>query len=385
MPAFRSARFRTLLALASALLATGCPADHAGNSGGSAGTNGASSGTNGSSATADLQPSETRRIVVLTNGYSPFWTAVEAGMEAAAEELNLAADGYAVSLEVNDATDAGQIDKLRQLGTQSDVVAIGISVVVRDNPQIADELRALRDKGVEIVAIDSDFAPEFYDARLAYVGSNNLAAGRLLGKVAAVVMPAGGQYVTFVGRTSAHNAVERIDGFAEGAGAAYASADSMGDDVDLNRSQENVRNAIRNHPDLKMLVGIWSYNAGCIVDVVAELEVRERFKIVAFDADPPAIVGLEDGSIDALVVQNPHRMGYDGVRLLKALVEGDATTIDEMLPRRNEAGGAVIDTGLKVVVPDGDTPLKPEAFEGVEFFRLKDFREWLKRHNLSSS
>jgi ribose transport system substrate-binding protein len=198
-------------------------------------------------------------------------------------------------------------------------------------------------------------------------------------------MPDGGEYVTFVGRTSAHNAVERIDGFAEGAGEKFSSADSMGDDVDEAKAKENVRNAIGNHPDVKMLVGIWSYNAAAIAAVVQELDAREKYKIVAFDADPLAITGLEDGSIDALVVQNPYRMGYDGVKLLKALVDDDQATIDAMLPRRSEAGGAVIDTGLKIVVPDGETPLEAGAFEGVDFFRLKDFRVWLKQNNLLSS
>ena len=364
MRAFRPVQVGSLLVFAAALLAAGCPANDAGNNGGTAGP---------------------RRIVLLTNGYSDFWKAAEVGMKTAAEDLDLAGAGLTVSLDINDGSDAGQIEKLRQLATQPDVAAIGVSVVVRDNVAIADELRALRDKGVKIIAIDSDFAAEFHDARVAFVGSNNLAAGKLLGRVAATVMPDGGEYVTFVGRTSAHNAVERIDGFAEGAGEKFSSADSMGDDVDQAKAMENVRNAINNHPNVKMLVGIWSYNAGAIVAVVEELDARERYKIVAFDADPPTITGLEDGSIDGLVVQNPYRMGYDGVKLLKALVEDDQATIDVMLPRRNAAGGAVIDTGLKIVVPDGETPLEAEMFEGVEFFRLKDFRLWLKQNNLVSS
>src|SRR5438876_7156485 len=90
-----------------------------------------------------------------------------------------------------------------------------------------------------------------------------------------------------------------------------------------------------NHPDLKVLVGIWSYNAPAIVDVVREKGVRDRVKVVVFDAEPVAIEELGKGMIDAMVVQNPYEMGYQGVRLMKALVEKDDTTVKDILPKKD--------------------------------------------------
>jgi ribose transport system substrate-binding protein len=95
----------------------------------------------------------------------------------------------------------------------------------------------------------------------------------------------------------------------------------MGDDLDRSRAKDNVRNAIKNHPDLNTLVGIWSYNAPAIVGVVSELKRRKDFTIVTFDAEPEAIAEMAQGNIDAMVVQNPYEMGYQGIRTLKALVE----------------------------------------------------------------
>ena len=115
-----------------------------------------------------------------------------------------------------------------------------------------------------------------------------------------------GEYVTFVGITGAQNALERVGGFKEGAGDKFKSLDNMGDDTDRNRAKENVRNAITNHPELKALVGIWSYNAPAIVDVVREKNARDKFKIVAFDAEPKAIEYMGQGLIDAMVVPPPH-------------------------------------------------------------------------------
>ena len=73
--------------------------------------------------------------------------------------------------------------------------------------------------------------------------------------------------MTFVGRSGAQNAIERIRGFEEGAGPEFVALDHMIDDVDLARARDNGRNAIQNHKGkLTTLVGIWSYNAPAITD-----------------------------------------------------------------------------------------------------------------------
>jgi ribose transport system substrate-binding protein len=322
------------------------------------------------------------RIVVLMNGNSPFWDTMRAGINAASEEF-----GVEASLETNDGTPRGQIDKLRQFASQGDVAAVAIAVTDAANAAIADELRNLQDRGVKVITVDSDVDREkFRDARFAFVGTDNLAGGRELGVCAKNLRPDGGEFVTFVGRTGAQNAIERIGGFAEGAGDKFIELDKMGDENDRTRARENVRNAIRNHENLDTLVGIWSYNAPAIVDVVRELDVRDRFTIVTFDAEPGAIQNMSEGDVDAMVVQNPFEMGYQGVRLMKALVEDDQATIAEILSNRGQPDGDLYDTGLKVVVPDTDTPLKAEMFgETTQFLTLSQFREWLSKYGLEGS
>jgi ribose transport system substrate-binding protein len=207
-----------------------------------------------------------------------------------------------------------------------------------------------------------------------------------LGTAAKQLRPDGGAYVSFVGRTGAQNAIERVDGFAQGAGEGFQALDNMGDDLDRNRAQDNVRNAITNHPEANVLVGIWSYNAPAIVHVVRELDRRQDFTIAVFDAEPVAIKDMEEGFIDVMVVQNPFKMGYDGVKLMKALIEKDAATMHEMLPRQGEEGGDVLDTGLKLVVPDEGSPLEASSFgPTTEFLKLGEFKAWLDKYALEGS
>jgi ribose transport system substrate-binding protein len=328
-----------------------------------------------------------KRIIVLTNGNSPFWDAARVGVQEAKKDLKLTTGGLDAVVEVNDGTDAGQLNKLRQFASQSDIVGVGVSVNTAGNEAIVQQMRELQNKGVFVVAIDSDVDRDKHrDARFAFIGTDNLVGGRELGKCAKGLRPEGGEYVTFVGRTGAQNAIERVGGFAQGAGDKFKALDNMGDDNDRTKARENVRNAITNHKGLNVLVGIWSYNAPAITDVVKEKDVRKQFTVVAFDAEPAAIAEMKKGMIDAMVVQNPFEMGYQGVRLLKALHEKDDATVKKMLPSHGQKDGDIYDTGLKVVVPDEGSPLKAEMFEkNTQFLKLGEFRAWLDKFKLTGS
>ena len=69
-------------------------------------------------------------------------------------------------------------------------------------------------------------------------------------------------------------------------------------------------------------------------------------------------------------------MGYLGVKLLRALVEKDEGTVGAMLP----AGSDTIDTGVRVIVPSKDSPLK-----GDDVIDIKAMKEWLESKGLQSS
>jgi ribose transport system substrate-binding protein len=328
-----------------------------------------------------------KRLILLTNGNSPFWDACRSGLVEGAKHFDLQAAGLTAVMEVNDGSPQGQINKLRQFGSQTDVACVAVSAVDADNAAVAQEMQKLRKKGIHVICVDADINREkFPEARAYYIGTDNLAGGRVLGTAAKHLLEArdvtSGSFVQFVGRTGSDNARKRMNGFQEAVGSQYRDADRMGDDFDRTKARENVRNAINNHKDLVALVGIWSYNAPAIVDVVKEKNARDEFTIVTFDAEPIAVTQMGQGQIDAMVVQNPFDMGYQAVRLLKALYQDDSATVEEMFPD----GGDVYITGLKVVVPDDKSPLKAEMFkENTEFMTLATFRTWLQKYNLQGS
>ena len=126
-----------------------------------------------------------------------------------------------------------------------------------------------------------------------------------------------------------------------------------------------------------MFLGLWSYNAHYIAEEVAKFpELRKKATIVTFDLDELAVQDLADGKIDVTVCQNPYEMGYQGVRLLKAFIDKDQKTIDEMLP----GGTDTIDTGVRVVVPKKDSPVK-----GDNVIDIDEMKKWLASKGLKST
>src|SRR5262249_19737285 len=143
------------------------------------------------------------------------------------------------------------------------------------------------------------------------------------------------------------------------------------------RAQSNVQNAISKYPDLGVFLGLWSYNAPRIAEEVSKFpDLRKKTNVVTFDLDELAVGMLEEGKIDATGCQNPYELGYLGVRLLKALVEKDDKTVGEMLKGSSD----IIDTGVRVIVPAKDSPVK-----GDNVLDVKEMKGWLDSKGLKSS
>lgn len=332
-----------------------------------------------------------KRIMMLVNGDDPFWDAMYKGMEQAQIDLKLADVGLIVGMDKPEFNEDVQINKLKQYASQTDIAAVAISPVNASNQAIAEAMRELRNKGIPVFCIDSDMVAEFRDTRVAYLGTNNRVAGAELGKCAQGLQEKG-LYATFAGKPDVLNVIDRIGGFVEGAGTNFELKTSLVDDGDRGVAQENVKTALNNFPDLNCLVGIWAYNAHAIAQVVTDRGVRQKTKVVVFDAAETAIADMESGGIDAMVVQNPYQMGYLGTKLMKAFIEKDAATIQKTYPSYDPAtgkfaeGGDIYATELRVVVPDEKSPVKKEMFDpATKFFYLKDFKAWLAERGLVNS
>jgi ribose transport system substrate-binding protein len=91
---------------------------------------------------------------------------------------------------------------------------------------------------------------------------------------------------------------------------------------DRSKARSAAENILTAHPDLD---GIFASSEPSSVGASLAIQGRnltEKVKLVAFDASDTMVEDLRAGAIDAMVVQDAHRMGYEAVRVLVDKLDG---------------------------------------------------------------
>jgi len=258
------------------------------------------------------------KLAFVTNNSADFWTIARKGVEKADAEL---ADVEADFRLTSDGTAADQQRIVDDLLTKG-VDAIAISPV---DPQNQTSLINAAAQKALVFTQDSD-APQ--TDRACYIGTDNVAAGRQAGMLIREALPEGGSIMLFVGKLDARNAQERVQGIKEAiAGSTIKIIDVRTDDVDDVRAKANAADTLVRYPDIKALVGLWSYNGPAILNAVREAGKIGRVKIVAFDEADETLRGVSEGAIHATVVQQPFEFGYQAITRMAQAVRGDKSFI----------------------------------------------------------
>jgi len=257
-----------------------------------------------------------KRFVFLTNGDHPYWDTCRAGFNEAAEKLDLAKGGIAVDFQKGNGKLEGQIERLRQYSSESDVAGVAISVINAENKGIAVEMQKLRDSGVHVITVDSDInITKYPKARSHYLGTDNLIGGKTLGKAAKTLLEGkgikSGAYVQFAGFRDQDNARARMNGFQEAIGSEFKELDRVPDEMKDDVAHANVRSALDKfgQDNLVAFAGIFAYNTPAIVDVLSERSVRDKYAVFCFDAAGDSIKAMSEGNVDVYGRAKPFRDG----------------------------------------------------------------------------
>lgn len=278
-----------------------------------------SSSTPGSTGSTGSKPSgETKTIAFVTNNTSDFWTIAKKGTEKAAAELPNYKIEFKMPQEGSAATQKQILDDLVANGVA------GIAVSPVDPAGQTQDLDKVAEKTV-LFCQDSD-APE--SKRACYLGTDNVAAGVMAGEELKKALPNGGKVMVFVGKADAQNAKDRFDGLKKALeGSKIQILDLRTDDTDRARAKQNVADSIVKFPDLAACVGLWSYNGPAIVGAVKEAKKEGKIQIIAFDEEDDTLAGVKDGIIFSTIVQQPFEFGYQSMKMIAKVVEGDKSAI----------------------------------------------------------
>lgn len=319
------------------------------------------------------------KVAVVTNNPAVFWTYCEAGARKAAQEN----DVELIFRKPEKGEVNVQMDIVKALEKQG-VAGMAVSVIDPDNQ--APELKILASK-MKLLTMDNDADGS---DRICYVGTDNYAAGRMVGRLVRDVMPDGGDLAIFVGQSTPLNARERFWGvidelenkadrrtdfpapiYQSKVAGKYdlwlkgAVTDGANPEVAKDKAAEALRK-IGNNPSVCM-IGLWAYNPPAILEAIGDK--HPQVKVVGFDEDDKTLLAIESGRIHASVVQDPYQFGYKSVEILAHEARGKTDKrIDKPIPYRVVTKSGTNKKGDPSETIDGVT---------VQYLKALDYREFL--------
>ena len=275
-----------------------------------------------------------------------FWKSVHAGAATAAKELPNVSIIWQGPVQEDDRR--AQID-LVETFIQKRVD--GIVLAPLDDKALVAPVLAARKAGIPVVIIDSDLAdPEAY---VSFVATDNVQGGRLGAQCLAKLLNDEGKVILLKYQVGSASTENREKGFMEEI-AKHPKIQVVSSDQQAGATVESAMTAsqsILTKFGEGQVNGIFCPNESSAYGMLRALETSGRagkVKYVGFDASDRLLDGLKKGSIQGLVVQNPVRMGHDGV----------ATMVAHLRGRKVEKR---VDTGVTLVTPENLSDPKIDA------------------------
>ena len=266
-----------------------------------------------------------RVAIVAKSTRTEFWLSVFAGAQAAAAEYNVELDISGPETEEDYETQNRMVAEAVDAGAE----ALVFSAIDYENN--ASAIDAAAAAGVRIVAIDSNVDSA---AVQTYIGTDNYAAGQMAAQAALDAVD-GELTVGIVNYDiSSANGQERERGardLFEESGRAQVAA-RINTLAEAGRAQADTEELLRAHPDINVLLAFNEPTSVGAAAAVAAQDLSDAVFLVGFDSNLATVEGLQNGSVDALIVQNPYAMGYLGVESAYRLLSGQggslASTVD---------------------------------------------------------
>ena len=252
-------------------------------------------------------------IVMSTN--SEYWLTVMAGAREATDAIGaeLIFQGPADNNDIQ-----GQVALVENL-VNARVDAILLTPL--DGDALVPPVDIAMEAGIPVVIVDSALNS---DNITSFIATDNVAGGALAMEKLSELLGNEGEVVVI-------NALAGIpSNDARGRGAEEYAATVPGlvvlpqqHGLDQAEAMANTENVIIANPNLRGIFGAFNRGALGAAQALINMDRQDDIILVAFDADPDQIRLLEEGVIDALIVQQPFQMGKMGVEFAVRALNGE--------------------------------------------------------------
>src|SRR5580700_1075351 len=259
--------------------------------------------------------------IIVKDTTSAFWQIVLAGARKAGQDLNV---------NVPELGAQSESDINGQISILENAVAGNPAAIVIAPTQFAALGKPIDEaaKKVKVIGIDSAADSKAFTS---FLTTDNVQGGRVaadgLGEaIKAKYVKAEGDVALITSIPGVGSLEQRKQGFKEQLAAKYPGlklVDEKYGDGKATSGLNIMTDLITANPDLRGVFAsnlIMAQGAG---QAIAENKAADKIKLIGFDNDDKLVGFLKDGTIYALVVQDPYRMGYDGVKTALAASKGE--------------------------------------------------------------
>lgn len=262
--------------------------------------------------------SDSKKFVLITmDSIDEHWLSVKNGAEDKVKELG--------NIELIFRAPAGKTDPNEQTRMVEDAInqkADAILLAPSDPAALAPVAAKIKEANIPLILIDSALSTEYYDA---FFSTDNEAAGELAGETFAKLVNGRGKIGIVHAQPSSTTAIARGKGFERKIKEIAPDIKVVSvqySDGDKARALNIATDIMTANPDL---VGFFTSNEGSTIGVaraIEELGKKDSVMLVGFDKSQDTIRALENGTLKATIVQNPYKMGFDGIQAAVDILDG---------------------------------------------------------------
>jgi len=201
-----------------------------------------------------------------------------------------------------------------------------ILIAPNDVNAMQKPLEAAAKKGIKIVLVDTTVKnPKF---AVSEISSNNLAGGAAAFKAVQQLVPGGGKVLGIGVKPGISTTDARDKGFkdaAEASGGKYTFIGQEYSDNEPSKAAQITTAAIAANPDLKAIFASNLFSAQGAATGIKQAGKEGEIVVIVFDAGPDQVAALKDGTVQALIAQQPYNIGVQGVQQAVKALNGQKT------------------------------------------------------------
>jgi ribose transport system substrate-binding protein len=295
------------------------------------------------------------QIAVIPKGTThEFWKSIHMGALMAADEFGV---------EVIWKGPQKEDDRAQQITVVEDFISRGVHGIVLaplDERALCRPVQDAVRENIPVVIIDSGLQGSDY---ISYVATDNYKGGVMAARRLAQLLQSKGRIFLIRYQEGSASTTQREQGFLDTMKAEAPAISLLVQDQYAGTTTESAyqlaENLISRFPDVD---GVFCPNESSTFGTLRALQetgLAGKIVFIGFDSSPKLVQALRDGHIQGLILQNPVKMGYLGVKLMTLHLRGQP--IDK-----------VIDTGVYIATRDNIDDPEIKSLLLPDFSRYPD-------------